>query len=91
MKFSRKWIQEEKWFPKKKLFLLFTKLEIRDSIVFILKEIFDIISRNYHNFTKSWLFINLKLFSIGGLEILAMKGKIKVDNTLEARLGNWNF
>ena len=24
----------------------------------------------------------------GGLEVLAMKGKIKVDNTLEARLGN---
>ena len=91
MKFSNKKIQEEKSFSKKKLFLLFTKLEIKDSNVLILKEILDIISRNYHNFTKSWMLIDLKLFSIGGLEILAMKGKIKVDNTLEARLGNKNF
>ena len=30
----------------------------------------------------------IKIRRCGGLEILAMKGKIKVDNTLEARLGN---
>ena len=32
----------------------------------------------------------IKIRRCGGLEILAMKGKIKVDNTLEARLGNIN-